>query len=70
MHEASVGIFRNFSRVVVKTDPCRCHDIGVDIVKEVINLQILHLQVQALVELLLDEFQIFGEEEHALSWGE
>ena len=52
---------------MVKAHPGWGHDVGVDVVEQVIDGQILHTKVEPVVELLLDEVQVFGEEKHALS---
>ena len=67
VHQSSVCIFGNFRRVVVKAHPSGRHDIGVDVIEQVLNGQIFHSEVEAIVELLLDEVQILGQEEDPLS---
>jgi hypothetical protein len=47
---------------VVETDPSRCHDIGVDVVKKIFHIEVFHSQVQPIIELLFDKVKIFGEE--------
>ena len=66
VHETGVGIFGDLGRVVIKANPSRRHDVGVDVVEQVVNRQIFHAKIEPVVELLLDEVQIFGEEQHAL----
>ena len=68
VHQACVSVLGDFSRVVVKTNPGRGHDVRVDVVEEVVNGQIFHTEVKSVVELLLDEVQILGQKKHALSW--
>ena len=70
VHQAGIGVLGDFSGVVVKTDPCRRHDVRVDVVKQIIDGEVLHSQVQTFVELLLDEAQIFGEEKDPFPGGE
>ena len=62
MHETSIGVLCDFSRVVIEANPGGGHDVRVDVIKEVLNAQIFHLKVQTIIQLLFDEVQVLGEE--------
>ena len=65
VHEASIGVLCDFRRLVVEANPGRRHHVGVDVVEQILDGEVLHAQVEALVELLADELQVFGQEEDA-----
>jgi hypothetical protein len=70
VNQTGVGILGDDCRFVVEADPSRSHDIGVNVVEQIINLKIHHTQIEALIELPSNKFEIFGEEEHSLTWGQ
>ena len=65
VHEASVGVLGDLRRLVVEADPGRRHHVGVDVVEQILDGEVLHAQVEPLVELLADELQILRQEEDA-----
>ncbi len=67
VYQASVGVLRDYRRFVVEADPRRGHHIGVDVIEKIADIEVLHAQVHALVELLANQLEIFGQEEHPLA---
>jgi hypothetical protein len=55
---------------VVEADPGRGHGIGVDVVQQVVDRQILHREIQLTGELSPDELRILGQKEDPLSRGQ
>ena len=45
IEQTSVGVERNVGWAVTKTNPGRSHDIGVDVIDQVVNRQILHTKI-------------------------
>ena len=54
MLQASV-VFRDFGRVMVEADPCGRHDIGADVIEKILDSEVLHAEVQAILDLLSDQ---------------
>ncbi len=65
VHQSRVGVLGDLRRFVVEADPCRRHHVGVDVVEQILDGEVLHAQVEPLVELLADELQIFRQKEDA-----
>ena len=55
--EAGVGVAGDVFRLVVEADPGRGHGVGVDVVQQVLDAEILHLQVELAAELPADELR-------------
>jgi hypothetical protein len=70
VNQAGVGILGYDCRFVVEADPSRSHDIGVDVVKQIIDPEIFHMQIETFVELLANQPEILGEEQDPLARGQ
>ena len=60
IHQPRVSILGDDSRLVVEADPSRSHDIGVDVVKQIIDPEVFHMQIETFVELLANQPEILG----------
>ena len=67
IHQPRVSILGDDSRLVVEADPSRSHDIGVDVVKQIIDPEVFHMQIETFVELLANQPEILGEEQDPLA---
>ncbi len=54
----------------VEADPGRGHDVGVDVVEQVLDPQIGHPQVELAAQLAADQLRILGQEEDPLAGGQ
>ena len=64
VQQTRVCVFCENRGVVVEADPSRRHDIGVDVIEQIIDGEILHSQIKTFVELLTNQIEIFCEEQH------
>ena len=62
-----VGIAGDVFRLVVEADPGRGHGVGVDVVEQILDAKVLHLQVELAAELPADELGVFGQKKNALA---
>ena len=70
VNQTGVGILGYDCRLVVEANPSRSHDVGVDIVEQILNTEVRHAQVETLVELPANQLEVLREEEHPLAWGQ
>src|SRR5207237_9937220 len=68
--ESRVRIASEVLRPVIEADPGGRHRVGVDVVEQNFDAEVLHLQVELAAKLLADELRILGEEEDALAGSE
>ena len=55
---------------MIEAHPGGRHRVGVDVVEEILDFQVLHQKVELTAELLADELGLFGEEEDAFAGSE
>jgi len=65
--DAGVRVLGDLFGLVVEAGPRRRHRVGVDVVEQILEPQILHPQVELAAQLPADELRILGQEEHALA---
>ena len=49
IEEAGIGIERDIGRAMPEADPGGSHDIGVDVIEQVVHGEVFHTQIQPLV---------------------
>ena len=64
-----VGILGDDGWIVVKAHPGRRHRIGVDVVEQVGDADVVHGEIQVTGELLSDRLRVFGEKQNPLARG-
>lgn len=68
VHEPRIGVDAHRLRTVIEAHPGGRHDVGVDVVEQVLDAEIGHAKGQPVVKLTRDEVQILGQVENALRW--
>ena len=68
--QAGVGVAGDVLRPMAEADPGRRHGVGVDVVQQVLDGQLLHAEVHLPAELPADQIGVFGEEEDPLAGGQ
>jgi hypothetical protein len=54
---------------MAEANPGRSHGIGIDIVEQIVNGELLHFEVQLAGELLANQLRVLGEEEDSFPRG-
>ena len=65
--QAGVGVDRDLGGQVVEADPPRSHGIGVDVVEQIRDPDVVRPQVQLAAQLAADELRVLGQVEYALA---
>jgi hypothetical protein len=68
--DSGIGVACDVLRPVVEAGPGRRHGVGVDVVHEVLDPQVLHAEVEIAAQLAADELGVLGQEEDALAGGQ